>query len=152
VLEADVAAPGEAAALRRDDGADLGLHDAMPDELRPGILLGAFAGLRVAGVWGLRVADVDFMRAMITLAVQYPTEPLKTAISRTANPIPRSLANTLARARRPDARRARPRRRGGGERVAARPVGAGARRQDERRGTAGRVPVSTTSGTTSRRC
>jgi integrase len=72
------------------------LHDAMPNELQPAILLGAFAGLRVAEVCGLRVADVDFMRGVITPAVQYPAEPLKTEISRTPIPIPRSLANTLA--------------------------------------------------------
>jgi integrase len=72
------------------------LHDAMPEQLQPAILLGAFAGLRVAEVCGLRVADVDLMRAVITPAVQYPAEPLKTEISRTPIPIPRSLANNLA--------------------------------------------------------
>jgi integrase len=38
------------------------IHDAMPDHLRAAVLLGAFAGLRVAEVSGLRVADVDFIR------------------------------------------------------------------------------------------
>ena len=42
------------------------LHDAMPDHLRPAVLLGAFAGLRTAEACGLRVADVDFMRASCT--------------------------------------------------------------------------------------
>jgi integrase len=72
------------------------LHDAMPEELRPAILLAAFAGLRVAETCGLRVADVDFMRATITPVVQYPAEPLKTEISRTPIPISRTLANLLA--------------------------------------------------------
>jgi integrase len=73
------------------------LHDAMPERLRPAILLGAFAGLRLAEACGLRVADVDFMRGVITPAAQFPAESLKTEISRTPVPVPRSLANELAR-------------------------------------------------------
>lgn len=73
------------------------LHDAMPESLRPAILLAAFAGLRVAEVAALRVDDVDFMRGIITPAIQYPAEPLKTEISKTAIPIPRDLANELNR-------------------------------------------------------
>jgi integrase len=38
------------------------LHDAIPERYRAAVLLGAFAGLRVAEACGLRVADVDFMR------------------------------------------------------------------------------------------
>jgi integrase len=68
------------------------LHAAFPEHLRAAVLLGAFAGLRVAEVCGLRVTDVDFMRGIIHPAVQYPAEPLKTEISRTAIPIPASLA------------------------------------------------------------
>jgi integrase len=68
------------------------LHDAMPEHLRAAILLGAFAGLRCAEACGLRVADVDFMRGVISPAVQFPAEELKTEISRTAIPVPRSLA------------------------------------------------------------
>jgi integrase len=71
------------------------LHDAMPEELRAAILLGAFVGLRVAEACGLRVSDVDFLRGVITPAVQYPAEPLKTEISKTAIPIPRSLSTAL---------------------------------------------------------
>jgi hypothetical protein len=41
------------------------LHDAMPDHLRVAVLLGAFAGLRVAEVSGLRVSDVDFLRGVV---------------------------------------------------------------------------------------
>ena len=70
------------------------LHDAVDEEFRPAVLLGAFAGLRVAEVCGLRVADVDFMRAVIQPAVQYPAEPLKTDTSRTSIPIP--IPSTLA--------------------------------------------------------
>ena len=72
------------------------LHDAMPEELRAAVLLAAFAGLRVAEACGLRVADVDLMRATITPAVQYRAEPLKTEISRTPIPISRTMANLLA--------------------------------------------------------
>jgi hypothetical protein len=70
------------------------LHDAMPQRLRAAIMLGAFAGLRCAEACGLRVGDVDFMRGVISPAVQYPAEPLKTEISRM--PVPRSLALELA--------------------------------------------------------
>lgn len=73
------------------------LHDVMPLRLRPAVLLGAFAGLRCAEACGLRTADVDFMRGFINPEVQYPAEPLKTEISRTPVPVPRSLALELAR-------------------------------------------------------
>lgn len=72
------------------------LHDAMPDHLRPAVLLGAFAGLRTAEVCGLRVVDVDFMRGVVMPTVQWPAEPLKSETSRTPVPIPRSLAVELA--------------------------------------------------------
>ncbi|HWG62082.1 MAG TPA: site-specific integrase [Streptosporangiaceae bacterium] len=72
------------------------LHDAMPARLRAAILLGAFAGLRVAEACGLRVADVDFMRGIVHPRVQYPAEELKSETSRTAVPIPRALALELA--------------------------------------------------------
>ena len=73
-----------------------GLFDAMPDHLRPAILLGAFAGLRVSEAAALRVSDVDFMRGLIQPAMQYPAEPLKTEESRRAIPIPRELSLELA--------------------------------------------------------
>ncbi len=41
------------------------IHDAMPEHLRVAVLLGAFAGLRIAEVSGLRVADVDFTRGVV---------------------------------------------------------------------------------------
>lgn len=40
------------------------LHDAVPEHLQPAILIGAFVGLRIAEVCGLRVADVDFERGV----------------------------------------------------------------------------------------
>ena len=72
------------------------LYDVMPDHLRTAVLLGAFAGLRVAEACGLRVADVDFMRGIIRPAVQYPAEELKTEISRTAIPVAQSMALELS--------------------------------------------------------
>ncbi|WP_318842710.1 site-specific integrase [Myceligenerans pegani] len=72
------------------------LHDAMPEHLRPAILLGAFSGLRVAEVCGLRVADVDFLRAIINPAVQYPDEDLKTDESKTPIPAARELVEALS--------------------------------------------------------
>ena len=72
------------------------LQDAMGERYRAGLLLAAFAGLRVSEVCGLRVSDVDFMRGIVSPAQQYPSEPLKTEMSRTAIPIPESLALTLS--------------------------------------------------------
>ncbi|WP_300399900.1 site-specific integrase [Nocardioides sp.] len=72
------------------------LHDAMPEHLRAAILLGAFSGLRLAEACGLRVADVDFMRGVVTPAVQYPAEPLKSETSQTAIPIGQALALELS--------------------------------------------------------
>jgi integrase len=72
------------------------LHDAMDEQLRPAVLLAAFAGLRLAEVCGLRVSDVDFMRGIIHPAVQYPADPLKSEMSRTAIPIPSTLAAELS--------------------------------------------------------
>lgn len=73
------------------------LHDALPEHFRPVVLLGAFAGLRVAEIAALRVSDVDFMRGVITPAIQYPAEPLKTEMSKTPIPIPQELALELNR-------------------------------------------------------
>ncbi|MCW2879273.1 MAG: site-specific integrase [Sphaerisporangium sp.] len=72
------------------------LHDAMPERYRAAILLGAFVGLRMAEVCGLRVADVDFMRGIVHPTVQYPAEALKTETSRMPVPIPTSLALELS--------------------------------------------------------
>jgi integrase len=81
------------------------IHDAMPEHLQAAILLGAFAGLRVAEAAGLRVADVEFMRKD---PVVYPKQqwkrghhggagaPLKTDGSSAPIPIPRELAEMLS--------------------------------------------------------
>lgn len=71
------------------------LHDALPEHLRGIVLLGAFAGLRRNEMVALRVEDVDFMRGIITPAIQYPSESLKTEISKTPIPIPQELALEL---------------------------------------------------------
>ena len=72
------------------------IHDAMPDHLRAAVVLGAFAGLRTAETCGLRVSDIDFMRGVVSPAVQYPDLPLKSEASRTPIPIPQSMAHLLA--------------------------------------------------------
>ncbi|WP_281711776.1 tyrosine-type recombinase/integrase [Dermacoccus nishinomiyaensis] len=80
------------------------LHDAMPDHLRPTILLGAFAGLRVSEVCGLRAADVDVTRGIVHVRQAWGGAPLKSASSRADVPIPSELALLLAqRAGRGDA-------------------------------------------------
>jgi len=73
------------------------LHDAMPENMRPVVLLGAFAGLRVAEISALRVTDVDLMRGIIRPAIQYPNDPLKTDTSKTPIPIPLELALEINR-------------------------------------------------------
>lgn len=74
------------------------LHDAVPQHLRPAILLGAFVGLRTAEACGLRVVDVDFMRGVVRPTVQHPAAELKSETSRTSQPIPQQLALTLSAA------------------------------------------------------
>jgi integrase len=73
------------------------LYEAAEPKYRPAILLGAFAGLRVAEACGLRVGDVDLDARVINPAVQYPAEPLKTEMSRTAVPIPDVFVGQLKR-------------------------------------------------------
>jgi integrase len=72
------------------------IHDAVPDHLRVAVLLGAFAGLRVAEVAALRVSDVDFIRGVVHLKQQWPDKPLKTAGSDQPIPIPQDLALLLS--------------------------------------------------------
>ena len=74
------------------------LYDAFPEHLAPAVLLGAFVGLRTAEACGLRVDDVDFMRGIVTPALQYPAQPLKNETSRTAVPIPAELTLQLSAA------------------------------------------------------
>lgn len=72
------------------------LHDAMPDHLKVAVLLGAFAGLRVAEVAGLRVKDVDFLRGVILPVQQWGGKPLKTDGSSAPIPIPQDLCLLLS--------------------------------------------------------
>lgn len=74
------------------------LYDAMPDHVRPAVLLGAFVGLRVAEVSGLRVSDVDFTRGIVHPRQQWPAKPLKTPGSEAPIPIPNDLALMLSAA------------------------------------------------------
>src|SRR5690606_36445511 len=73
------------------------LYDAFTDRYQLAVLLGAFAGLRVGEVCGLRVEDVDFLGRVITPAVQFPAAPLKTAMGSGPIPVPRRLINAIAR-------------------------------------------------------
>ncbi|MFC8037847.1 tyrosine-type recombinase/integrase [Paenarthrobacter sp. NPDC057355] len=68
----------------------------MPSGLQPAILLAAFAGLRIAEAVALRVSDVDFMRGIITPAIQYPCVDLKTEESKNPIPIPQNLCLELS--------------------------------------------------------
>jgi integrase len=72
------------------------LYDAFPEGLRPAVLLGALAGLRLAEAAALRVSDVDFMRGVVSPEIQYPARPLKSETSRTPIPIPTDLALMLS--------------------------------------------------------
>lgn len=71
------------------------LYDGMPPQSRSAVLLGAFAGLRIAEAAGLRRQDVDLENGVLRPTVQYQGAPLKTAESRTSVPIPPDLANLL---------------------------------------------------------
>lgn len=75
------------------------LYGLMPEHLRPAILLGAFAGLRISEACGLRVAeDVDFVRGVVHPKQQWPARELKTDGSEAPIPIPRELALMLSAA------------------------------------------------------
>jgi hypothetical protein len=45
---------------------------------------------------GLRVEDIDFLRAIVHPKVQYPARPLKTKTSKTPVPVPASLIEQCA--------------------------------------------------------
>jgi len=74
------------------------LYDLAPEGVKPAILLGAHAGLRLAEAAGLRVEDVDFATGVISPAIQWGIEPLKSDTSRHAIPIPKEMARLLAEA------------------------------------------------------
>lgn len=69
----------------------------MPGGLGPAVLHVSFAGLRVAEAVALRVADVDFMRGVVTPAIQYPGVELKTEESKNPTPIPQDLCLELSK-------------------------------------------------------
>lgn len=71
------------------------LYDGMPEQCRSAVLLGAFAGLRIAEAAGLRRQDVDLDSGIIRPTVQYGGVPLKTAESKASIPIPLELAGLL---------------------------------------------------------
>jgi integrase len=75
------------------------LYDAFPEHLRVAVLLGAFAGLRVAEAVALRIEDVDFVRGVVFPKQQWaqngPIE-LKTKGSSAPIPIPRELTLMLS--------------------------------------------------------
>ena len=96
LLEEDAPGPGKTASPRRHYGTGLGAPRRDAGAPTGAVLLGAFVGLRVAEAAALRVSDVDFMRAIVKPAVQYPAQPLKTETSKTAIPIPNELALMLA--------------------------------------------------------
>jgi integrase len=68
------------------------VHDEMPSRIRVAILLGAFAGLRIAEASALRVADVDFIRGAVHPKQQWLNKPLKTRGSDASNSVPQRLA------------------------------------------------------------
>lgn len=72
------------------------LYDAFPENLRPAVLLGAFAGLRDAEVCGHRIEHTDYMRGIVHPTFQYPAEELKTEVSKWPVPIGQKLALELA--------------------------------------------------------
>jgi integrase len=74
------------------------LHNAVPAGIRPAILLGAHAGLRLAEAAALRPEDVDFIRGVVSPTIQWPNEPLKSDTSKTRIPIPNELSLELSAA------------------------------------------------------
>lgn len=71
------------------------LYDNMPPQSRSAVLLGAFAGLRIAEAAGLKRQDIDLKNGVIRLTAQYGGEPLKTESSRNPIPIPAELVGLL---------------------------------------------------------
>jgi integrase len=73
----------------------------MPEYLRAAVLLGAFAGLRVGEVCGLRISDVDFVRGVVYPKMQFKSmtetaAPLKTKYSAAPVPVSRDLTLLLS--------------------------------------------------------
>jgi integrase len=74
------------------------LHNAVPAGIRPAILLGAHAGLRLAETAALRPEDVDFIGGVVSPTIQWPNEPLKSDTNKTRIPIPNELSLELSAA------------------------------------------------------
>lgn len=77
------------------------IYEAMPVYARKSVLLGAFAGLRIAEAVVLTPEHLDAETHIIYPAIQYPAEPLKTETSMTPIPIPEELTELLVRGARP---------------------------------------------------
>lgn len=73
------------------------LYDAMPVNVRGAVLLGAYAGLRVAETAALRRSDVNWLRGVVSPVQQWPEEPLKTDESLADIPVPRELCEMIAK-------------------------------------------------------
>lgn len=73
------------------------LYGAVPEGLKPAVLLGAFAGLRAGEAVALRVDDVDFMRGEIKPKVQHGGVELKTDSSKWPVPIADDMALELSK-------------------------------------------------------
>ncbi|WP_253270454.1 tyrosine-type recombinase/integrase [Kocuria marina] len=71
------------------------LYEAMPGLYKNAVLLGAFAGLRIAEAVALRPQDVDRETRTINPRFQYPHETLKTDASRWPVPVPTTLIDAL---------------------------------------------------------
>lgn len=72
------------------------LYYAFPENLRAAVLLGAFAGLRVAEVCGLEPSNFDFLRGTVTPTKQFRSDRLKTRKSEAAIPVDRFVTDEVA--------------------------------------------------------
>lgn len=72
------------------------LYDGMPERNRGAVLLGAFAGLRVAEAAALRREHVNWAKGVVSPIQQWPTEPLKTDESMADIPVPVDLCTLIA--------------------------------------------------------
>ncbi|ADG97290.1 integrase family protein [Segniliparus rotundus DSM 44985] len=73
-----------------------GLYEAVPRSIKSAILLGAFAGLRVAEVSGALRTDMDFIKRVFNPARQWEDEPLKTETSATPVPVSEEFVMLLS--------------------------------------------------------
>jgi hypothetical protein len=98
LLSQNVAGHREAAAVRRNHGTDLGsaqrriCWSPTRDPARRSRRAAACRGA------ALRPEDVDFIRGVVSPAIQWPNEPLKSETSKTPIPIPNELSLELSAA------------------------------------------------------